>query len=160
MANYNRVILAGNLTRDPELSYTANNLAVCKFGLAINRKWKDRDGNMKEDTCFVDITAFGRTGEVINQYMSKGRGILVEGRLNFRQWTDPEGKNRSKLSVVAENFQFLGDRGGGGGGGGGGGASAPRGAAADDGGGRSPAPVHDEPPVEDEPPHSDADIPF
>src|SRR5262245_51866113 len=128
MANLNRVILAGNLTRDPELSYTASNLAVCKFGMAINRKWRDRDNNMKEDTTFVDVTAFGKPGETINQYMSKGRGILIEGRLNFRQWTDQEGKNRSKLSVVAENFQFLGDRGGGGGGGeGGGGGRGPSG---------------------------------
>lgn len=123
MASYNRVILAGNLTRDPELSYTPSNTAICKFGLAMNRKWRDRDDQMREDVCFVDVTAFGRQGEVINQYMRKGRGILVEGRLNFNQWTNPEGQKRSKLDVVVENFQFLGDGGGGGGQRGGGGYS-------------------------------------
>lgn len=113
MANLNRVILAGNLTRDPQLSYTPNNTAVCKFGMAINRNWTDRNsGEKREETCFVDLTAFGRPGEIINQYMSKGRGLLVEGRLQFSQWTNPEGQKRSKLEVVVENFQFLGGRGG------------------------------------------------
>jgi single-strand DNA-binding protein len=112
MANLNRVILAGNLTRDPQLSYTPNNTAVCKFGMAINRRWTDRQsGEKRDETCFVDVTAFGRSAETINQYMSKGRGILVEGRLQFSQWTNPEGQKRSKLEVVAENFQFLGGRG-------------------------------------------------
>ena len=82
MANYNRVILAGNLTRDPQLSYTPSNTPICKFGMAINRRWRDQQGNMQEETCFVDCTAFGRTAETINQYMSKGRPILVEGRLD------------------------------------------------------------------------------
>lgn len=112
MANLNRVILAGNLTRDPQLSFTPSNTAVCKFGMAINRRWTDRQsGEKREETCFVDVTAFGRSAETINQYMSKGRGILVEGRLQFSQWTNPEGQKRSKLEVVAENFQFLGGRG-------------------------------------------------
>jgi single-strand DNA-binding protein len=112
MANLNRVILAGNLTRDPQLSYTPNNTAVCKFGMAINRRWTDRQsGERRDETCFVEVTAFGRSAETINQYMSKGRGILVEGRLQFSQWTNPEGQKRSKLEVVAENFQFLGGRG-------------------------------------------------
>jgi len=109
MANYNRVILAGNLTRDPELAYTASGTALCKFGMAINRTWTDRQTNEKrEETCFVDCTAFGRTGENINQYMTKGRPLLVEGRLQFSQWTNQEGQKRSKLAVVAENFTFLG----------------------------------------------------
>ncbi|UCG15502.1 MAG: single-stranded DNA-binding protein [Phycisphaerales bacterium] len=113
MANLNRVILAGNLTRDPQLSYTPNNTAVCKFGMAISRNWTDRNsGEKREETCFVDLTAFGRPGEIINQYMSKGRGLLVEGRLQFSQWTNPEGQKRSKLEVVVENFQFLDRRGG------------------------------------------------
>ena len=177
MASFNRVILAGNLTRDPELSYLPNNTAVCKFGLATTRKYRDRDGNPKEDTCFVDLTAFGRQGEVINQYMTKGRSILVEGRLNFRQWTDQEGKNRNKLSVVVENFTFLGGAPGGGGGGPGAGGGAREG-----GGGwqqRGPArpapaqqapaqqapppPAGDDepPPMEDEgPPPRTEDIPF
>jgi single-strand DNA-binding protein len=109
MANYNRVILAGNLTRDPQLSYTPANTPVCKFGMAINRRWTDRQSNeRREETCFVDCTAFGRQGETINQYMAKGRPILVEGRLQYSQWTGQDGQSRSKLEVVIENFQFLG----------------------------------------------------
>ena len=115
MANYNRVILAGNLTRDPQLSYTPSNTPICKFGMAINRRWRDQQGNMQEETCFVDCTAFGRTAETINQYMSKGRPILVEGRLQFSQWTSQEGQKRSKLEVVAERFTFVDTRAAGGG---------------------------------------------
>jgi len=110
MANLNKVILAGNLTRDPELSHTQTNIAVCKFGLAINRRSKDREGNMREETCFVDCTAFGRTGEVIKQYLTKGRPIFIDGRLQYSTWTSQEGQKRSKLEVVVENFQFLGPR--------------------------------------------------
>lgn len=113
MANYNKVILAGNLTRDPQMSYTASNTPICKFGLAINRRYRLREsGENREETCFVDCTAFGRTGETINQYMSKGKPILVEGRLNFSQWQAQDGSKRSKLDVVVENFQFLGGAGG------------------------------------------------
>ncbi len=121
----NRVILMGNLTRDPELSHTASNAPVCKFGMATNRKWADRDGNKKEEVCYVDVTAWGKMGEVINQYMAKGRGILIEGRLQFSQWTDKEGKNRSKLDVVAESFSFVGEKGDGQGQNRGGGRAAP-----------------------------------
>ncbi|MCH7993200.1 MAG: single-stranded DNA-binding protein [Planctomycetes bacterium] len=91
MASYNRIVLMGNLTRDPQLSYTPSNVAICKFGLATNHKRKDRDGNVKEEVCFVDCTLFGRGGETFNQYMSKGRSVLVEGRLRLDQWTTPEG---------------------------------------------------------------------
>ncbi len=151
MANLNRVILAGNLTRDPQLSYTPSNTAVCKFGMAINRSWTDRNsGDRRDETTFVDLTAFGRQAEVINQYLTKGRGILVEGRLNYSQWTNPEGQKRSKLEVVVENFQFLGAR--------------PEGAS---GGRPAPArePAHQAEPDEgwsDEPapPAPDQDIPF
>jgi len=115
MASYNRVILAGNLTRDPQLSYTPQNTPVCKFGMATNRKWKDRDGSMREEVCYVDCTLFGRGGEVFNQYMRKGNPALVEGRLQFSQWTTQDGNKRSKLEVIVENFQFLGGRGDGGG---------------------------------------------
>ncbi len=108
MASYNRIVLMGNLTRDPQLSFTPANTALCKFGLATNRKWKDRDGNMKEDVCFVDCTVFGRSAETFNQYMSKGRSVLVEGRLQLDQWTSPEGEKRSKHEVIVENFTFLG----------------------------------------------------
>lgn len=111
MAGYNRVILMGNLTRDPQLRYLPSNTAVCEFGLAVNRRWRDRDGNQKEDVCFVDVSVFGRAGETINQYMSKGRPILVEGRLNYDSWTGQDGQKRSRLTVVAENFQFVGARG-------------------------------------------------
>lgn len=118
MANYNRIILAGNLTRDPELSYTPSNTAVCKFGLAVNRTWTDRQTNAKrEETMFVDCTAWSRSAEVINQYCRKGRPILVEGRLCFDTWTNQEGQKRSKHTVNVDNFQFLGGRDESGGGG-------------------------------------------
>lgn len=119
MASFNRIILVGNLTRDPQLSYTPGNVAVCKFGVATNHKWKDREGNAREETCFVDCTLFGKGGEVFNQYMGKGRSVLIEGRLKLDQWTTPEGDKRSKHEVMVENFTFLG---------GGRGEGAPRGA--------------------------------
>lgn len=119
MANFNKVLLMGNLTRDPELRHTNNNTAVCKIGIAVNRQWTDRNTNeRREDTTFVDCTAFGRQAEVLNQYLKKGRPLFIEGRLNLNQWQDQEGNNRSKLEVIIENFQFLGAPDGGGGGGG------------------------------------------
>lgn len=149
MASFNRVIIMGNLTRDPQLKYLPNNTAVCEFGLASSRRYKDRDGQMQEEVCFVDVACFGRSGETINQYMSKGRPILVEGRLKFDSWTAQDGSKRSKLSVVCENFQFVGGRENGGGGG---------------GGQRSAAPQQDAPNFHDEgpgaPAPSDDDIPF
>lgn len=90
------------------MSYTPSNTAVCKFGIATNRKWRDRDGNIQEDVCFVDCTLFGKGGETFNQYMSKGRNVLVEGRLQLNRWTTPEGEKRSKHGVLVENFTFLG----------------------------------------------------
>jgi len=111
MASFNRVILMGNMTRDPQLKYLPNNTAVCEFGIATNRKWRDQSGNQREDVCYVDVSAFGRQGETINQYMGKGRPILIEGRLKFDSWTAQDGGKRSKLSVVVENFQFVGSRG-------------------------------------------------
>jgi len=128
MPDFNRIIMAGHLTRDPQLMYTPSNTAVCKFGIAVGRKWKDRDGNQKEETCFVDCTAFGKTAETINQYLSKGRAVLVEGRLSYQQWTDKEGKNRSKHEIAVESFQFLGS----------GGASRGRAEAGDTAGGELP----------------------
>ena len=104
MANFNKVILAGNLTRDPEVRYSQSGTAVAKFGMAINRKFKDQ-----ESTCFVDITAFGKQAEVLEQYVKKGSPLMVEGRLEFSQWEDKNGGGkRSKLEVVVEQFQFLG----------------------------------------------------
>jgi single-strand DNA-binding protein len=113
MANFNKVILMGNLTRDPQLKYLPNNNPVCECGLAVNRRWRDRDGNQREEVCFVDLSVFGRQAETMNQYMSKGRPILIEGRLKYDTWTGQDGQKRSKLSVVVENFQFVGPREGG-----------------------------------------------
>lgn len=107
MANLNRVLLIGNLTRNPELRYTPNGHPVAEFGLAINRFWKGQDGSKQEETTFVDITAWGRTAELANQYLTKGRRVFIEGRLKYDQWTTAEGQKRSKLSVVADNLQFL-----------------------------------------------------
>ena len=113
MANFNKVILAGNLTRDPELRYTPKGTAIAKIGLAINRKWKSETGEMKEETTFVDVDAFGKTAETIGQYLKKGRPILIEGRLRYQTWDDKQsGQKKSKLGVVMENFQFM-DSGGG-----------------------------------------------
>ena len=108
MANFNKVILAGNLTRDPELRYTPKGTAIAKIGLAINRKWKSESGEMKEETTFVDVNAFGKTAETIGQYLKKGRPILIEGRLRYETWDDKQsGQKRSKLGVVMESFQFI-----------------------------------------------------
>ena len=111
MSSYNRVILMGNLTRDPELKYAKNNTAICSITLALNRKRKDEG----DEACFVDVTVFGRQGETINQYFSKGRQIHIEGRLKFDQWQDQEGKSRSKLYVIGEHFTFLSEQDQGGG---------------------------------------------
>ena len=112
MANFNKVFLMGNLTRDPQLSYTPNQTAVVDFGLAVNRRWTGRDGENREETCFVDCRAFGRLAENINKYLSKGRPLFVEGRLTFDSWTAQDGSKRSKHRVTVENFQFLGGRAG------------------------------------------------
>ena len=118
MNGFNKVILAGNLTRDPELRYTPSGTAIAKFGLAINRKWKDsQSGEMKEEVTFVDIDAFGKQAETIGQYLKKGRPILIEGRLKLDQWDDKQTQQkRSRLGVVLESFNFLdgGSREGGG----------------------------------------------
>jgi len=102
----NKVFLAGFLTRDVDLRYTSTGLAIASFGLAVNRKWKDKDGEQKEDVCFVDINAFGRTGEVMGEYLKKGSPVFIEGRLQFSQW-EKDGQKRSALRVVADSFQFL-----------------------------------------------------
>jgi len=111
MANYNKVLLIGNLTRDPELRYTPSGTAVCDFGLAVNRRRRGQDGESRDETCFVDITAWGRQAEVINEYCRRGRAIFVEGRLQLDSWQTQDGQRRSKLKVVLEGFQFLGARG-------------------------------------------------
>ena len=111
MANFNKVILAGNLTRDPELRYTPKGTAIAKFGLAINRNWTGEDGQKREEVTFVDVDAFGKQAEVIAKFCGKGSGILVEGRLKLDQWEDKKtGEKRSRLGVVLENFTFLGGK--------------------------------------------------
>lgn len=114
MANLNRVLLIGNLTRDPELRVTPKGTAICQFGLAISRSFKDESGQTREEATFVDIEAWGKQGETIAKYCTKGRQLFVEGRLRFDQWEDKQTQQkRSKLKVVLENFQFLGSREGG-----------------------------------------------
>ena len=107
MANFNKILLMGNLTRDPQLSYTPNQTPVVDFGLATNRRWTGQDGSQREETCFVDCQAFGRQAENINKYLSKGRLAFVEGRLTFDTWTAQDGTKRSRHKVTVENIQFM-----------------------------------------------------
>lgn len=108
MANFNKVFLMGNLTRDPQLSYLPSQTPVAELGLAVNRRWTGKDGERKEDTCFVDCRAFGGAAETLNKYMSKGQPIFIEGRLKLDSWKNKDGAKRNKLKVVIESFQFLG----------------------------------------------------
>jgi len=111
MASYNKVILMGNLTRDPELRYLPSGAAVANFGIAVNRVYNDRQsGERKEDVCFVDITAWSRQAEVCNEYLRKGSPVFLEGRLNFNSWETDDGQRRNKLDVVAERVQLVGGR--------------------------------------------------
>ena len=108
MASFNKVILVGNLTRDPEVRYTPKGTAIAKLGLAVNRTWKTETGETKEEVSFVDVDAFGRQAEVIGQYMKKGRSLLVEGRLKQDTWEDKNThQKQSKLKVVLESFTFI-----------------------------------------------------
>ena len=107
MANFNKVLLMGNLTRDPQLSYLPSQTAVVDFGLAVNRRWKSREGEDREETCFIDCRAFAGRAETINKYLSKGRLVFIEGRLTFDSWQAQDGTKRSKHRVTVENFQFL-----------------------------------------------------
>ena len=146
MASFNKVILMGNLTRDPELRYTQSGSAIANIGIATNRKWKDQNGEQKEEVTYIDVTAFGKTAEVIGQYFQKGRAIHLEGRLKFDQWDDKNtGEKRNKLGVVLERFEFMG-----GGNQAGGNTSSPQSSA--------PSPTSDVPPFEDGP--SDDEVPF
>jgi single-strand DNA-binding protein len=149
MASFNKVMLLGNLTRDPEVKYTPKGSAVADIGLAVNRTYTTDGGEKREETTFVDVTMWGRQAEIAGEYLKKGRPLFVEGRLQLDTWDDKQtGQKRSKLRVVCENFQMLGSRDGGeGGGSGGGGRSS-------GGGSRSAksAPAADE--------SGDDDIPF
>ena len=150
MANFNKVILAGNLTRDPELRYTPKGMAIAKIGLAVNRNWTNEAGEKKEEVTFVDVDAFGRQAETLAQYMKKGSPLLVEGRLKLDQWDDKQtGQKRSKLGVIVEGFQFLG----GGTRNEGGDAPAPRRPSAPSAPAASPSSEPDMPPPDD-------DVPF
>ncbi len=158
MASFNKVILAGNLTRDPELRYTPKGTAIARIGLAINRTWKSETGESKEEVTFVDVDAFGRQAEVIAQYLKKGRPLLMEGRLKLDQWEDKNThQKQSKLKVVLESFSFIDSRGGDNSGGG----DAPRprppaaAAAAAPAAAPSPEPSEPEPPAGEE-----DDVPF
>ncbi len=156
MANFNKVILAGNLTRDPELRYTPKGTAVAKLGLAVNRSWTTETGEKREEATFVDVDAFGKQAEVISQYLRKGRSLLIEGRLRLETWDDKAtGAKRSKLGVVLESFSFLdsGNRDGGGGG-------APQAGAAPAPRPQRPAPSAPAPASQDGPPPDDDDVPF
>ena len=106
MMGYNKVILVGNLTRDPELSYTPSGTPVAKFGLAVNRRFRQGD-EQKEEVCFVDIVVFGKQAENCGQYLNKGASVLIDGRLQFRRWESKEGQPRSKHEAVAEFVRFL-----------------------------------------------------
>lgn len=160
MASFNKVILAGNLTRDPELRYTPKGTAIAKFALAINRKWTGEDGQKREEVTYVDVDAFEKKAELIGQYFRKGSPILVEGRLKLDQWDDKQtGQKRSRLGVILESLSFLdsGNRDAAAAAAGGGGAPAPSAPVA-----RPARPAASPPPAEpgeDGPPQGD-DVPF
>ena len=154
MANFNKVILAGNLTRDPELRYTPKGTAIARITLAINRKWTSETGEHKEEVTFVDIDAFAKQAETIGQYLKKGRPLLVEGRLRYETWDDKQtGQKRSKLGVVLDNFQFL-DSGNRAEGIPGAAPAAPRPRPA------TPPPASEGPTDSEAPPHESDDVPF
>lgn len=151
MASYNRVILLGNLTRDPEVRYTPQGTAVCDVGLAVNERRKNSAGEWIDEVVYVDVTLWGRTAEVAGEYLTKGSPVLIEGRLRLDTWESQDGQKRSRLRVVGERMQMLGARGGSEGAGGGSArqrrpaASAGSSAAADD------IPPADIPPDDDVP---------
>jgi single-strand DNA-binding protein len=151
MANYNKVFLIGNLTRDPELRYTPKGVAIAKLSMAINRTWKSESGENKEEVTFVDLDAFGRQAETLGQYVKKGSPLMVEGRLRLDQWDDKQtGQKRSRLGVVVEGFQFLGS-----------GNRSESGAPTEAPRRPTTPPPNDAPPAEaDGPPVEEDDVPF
>ena len=155
MANFNKVMLMGNLTRDPQLSYLPSQTPGVEFGLAVNRKWTSKEGESKEEVCFVDCRAFSRLAENINKYMRKGRPLFVEGRLVYEQWTAQDGSKRSKHRIHVDNCQFLGGPGGPGAGG----AGAEAGASGGEAGPESQVEPETGGPVKGAHPPAD-DIPF
>ena len=157
MPNLNKVMLMGNLTRDPEIKYTPKGTAIANFGIAINRVFTPEGGEKREEVTFIDLEAWGRTAEVIGEYFKKGKPIFIEGRLKLDSWDDKTtGKKMSKLRVVVESFEFLGSREGGGG---------PSAGGGDEGGGssqsapaRSSAPPQRRPPTSPPRPPADPDL--
>ncbi|KKN29765.1 hypothetical protein LCGC14_0840630 [marine sediment metagenome] len=113
MSNFNQVILMGNLTRDPNLSYTPGQTAVVEFGLAVNRKWTKTDGSKGEEVLFIECQCYGKRAEVISKYFEKGNPIFVQGRLKLEQWSGDDGKQHSRIRIVVENFEFIGSKKGG-----------------------------------------------
>jgi single-strand DNA-binding protein len=157
-ASLNRVLLMGNLTRDPEVKYTPKGTAVCDLGIAINDTYKAQDGSFKETVTFVDVEVWGRTAENCKQYLTKGRPVFIEGQLRLDQWETPQGEKKSRMKVRADRVQFLGGGERGGSGGGGGGQSRSSSSSSDTG--RTAAPKS-APASEDRPPMpDDDDIPF
>jgi single-strand DNA-binding protein len=152
MASLNKVLLMGNLTRDPELRYTPGGMAVAEFAIAMNRQWAAKSGEKKEEVTFIDIVVWARQAETCAEYLKKGRPVFIEGRLTQDRWEAQDGAKRSRIRITAERVQFLGTGGGGGGGG------APRGPAAAPGTDSQEGP----PPPEamEAPPLADEDIPF
>ena len=119
MANLNKVMLIGNITRDPEIRYTPKGTALVELGLAVNRRYTAENGEKREETTFVDVTLWGRTAEIANEYLKKGRSVYIEGRLQLDTWEDKtSGQKRSKIKIIGEEMQMLGSREGGGGSGG------------------------------------------
>lgn len=110
MASLNKVLLIGNLTRDPDVKMMTNGRPVCNFGLALNRSYKDAEGNRKDETTFVDVECFGPRAEAVGRFFTKGRSIFVEGRLKLDQWESKEGEKRSAIRVVLDNFEFVDSR--------------------------------------------------
>ena len=150
-ASLNKVLLMGNLTRDPEVKYTPKGNAVGDLAIAINDSYKAQDGSIKETVTYVDIEVWGRQAETCKQYLTKGRPIFVEGQLRLDQWESPQGEKKSRLKVRADRIQFLGSPGGGGGG------SRPASSSTSTGeSARAPRPASEEAP----PPPEDDDIPF
>ncbi|MDR3406202.1 MAG: single-stranded DNA-binding protein [Chthoniobacter sp.] len=173
MASLNKVMIIGNLTRDPEIKYTPKGTAIADIGLAVNRNYTTESGEKREEVTFIDVTLWGRTAEIVGEYCKKGRPLFVEGRLQLDTWDDKQtGQKRSKLKVVGDNIQLLGGREGGGEGGGGGGRprssegeydgppSGGSGGGGSGGGFKKAPPPQRKPPVDPDLDAAEDDIPF
>lgn len=161
MASLNKVMLIGNLTRDPEIKYTPKGTAIADIGLAVNRNYTTETGEKREEVTFIDVTLWGRVAEIVGEYCKKGRPLFVEGRLQLDTWDDKQtGQKRSKLKVVGDNIQLLGGREGGGGGGGGGGDYSEGRPPSRPAGSRPSAPPQKRPPADPDLDAPEDDIPF